>query len=364
LALSCSEIFWQRIVAKPINHYYFLKYLSALNQVLEWKLERILKEGIHDYKPYSTIIRLCGETKNAALAMRVFECLEAQGIQLTTCIFNALINAFLSIGDLLSAMTLYEAMEGKNCKPDSTTYDAFISAFSQLGSGHAMMNWYLAAKNAGFTPSIQAFESLITGFVRLNMLDEANMMLEEMISFEIKPNSTILEAKLEMLCRRNEADLVRDFVKCASNGNWELDDGMVRKLARTSLDGGDTNEMEELLALIQKGAHLSSETQAQLHSGIIKSYAQADRLIDMENAFCRMLDKGLVFMCPEDVEAVICCYFRHKDFDRLDCFLNRIQSLFKLTKPTYDILVAGYRRFGLQERLDSTINNMRKAGFA
>jgi hypothetical protein len=166
----------------------------------------------------------------------------------------------------------------------------------------------------------------------------------------IGPNGTILEAKLEMLCRRNEADLVRDFVKCASNGNWELDDGMARKLARTSLDGGDADEMEELLA--------------QLHSGIIKSYAQADRLVDMENAICRMLDKGLMFMCPEDVEAVICCYFRQKDFDGLDCFLNRIQSLFKLTKSTYDILVAGCRRFGLQERLDSTINNMRKAGFA
>jgi hypothetical protein len=84
----------------------------------------------------------------------------------------------------------------------------------------------------------------------------------------------------------------------------------------------------------------------------------------MEHAICRMLDNGLMFTCPEDVEAVICCYFRHKDFDRLDSFLNGIQSLFKLSRSTYDILVAGYRRFGLQERFDSTIKNMRRAGFA
>ncbi|GJN30349.1 hypothetical protein PR202_gb18645 [Eleusine coracana subsp. coracana] len=359
VALATDIFLRHKLKETPMRHWIFF----ALNQVLEWKLEKLLKERIHDCKPYSTIIRFCGETRNATLAMRVFECMEAQGIQLNTGIFNALINAFLSVGDLLSAITLYESMESiENCKPDSTTYDAFISAFSLLGSGHAMMNWYLVAKNAGFTPSTQTFECLITGFVRLNMLDDAETMFKEMISFEIKPNNTILEAKLEMLCRRKEANLVREFFKYASDGKWELNDATVKRLTRAILDGGDVDEMEELLALIQKEAHVSSETQ--LHSGIIKSYAKADRLADMERAIWRMLDNGTIFLCLEDVEAVICCYFRHKNFDRLDLFLNRIQSLFNLTRSTYDILVAGYRRFGLHERLDSTVNDMKKAGFA
>ncbi|TVU48316.1 hypothetical protein EJB05_07949, partial [Eragrostis curvula] len=352
--------FWEPLAAALLR----ASYPAKANLVLEWKLEKLLKEGIRDCKPYSTIIRFCSETRNAVLAMRAIERMETKGIQLNTGIFNALVNAFLSVGDLLSAITLYETMQGMdNCKPDSTTYDAFISAFSLLGSGHPMMSWYLAAKNSGFTPSIQAFESLITGFVRLNMLDDAEMVFKEMISFEIKPNNTIMEARIEMLYKKNAANLVRDFVKCARDGKWELNGATVERLTRTLLNGGDVDEMEQLLSLIQKGTHLSSETQ--LHCAIIKSYAKADRLADMEHAICRMLDDGLTFMmCPEDVEAVICCYFRHKDFDRLDLFLNRIQSSFKLTKSTYDILVAGYRKFGLHERLDSTINDMRKSGFA
>lgn len=193
----------------------------TLNQVFEWKLEKLLKEGVHNCEPYSTIIRFCEDTRNAALAMKVFECVEAQGIQLNTGIFNSLVNAFLSVGDLLAAMTLYETMEGiEHCKPDSATYGAFISAFSKLGSGHAMMSWYLAAKNAGLTPSIQAFESLITGFVRLNRLDDAEMVFEEMDSFEIKPNLAILEAKLEMLSRTKEASRVKKLIKSVSGGNW------------------------------------------------------------------------------------------------------------------------------------------------
>ncbi|PUZ42742.1 hypothetical protein GQ55_9G607000 [Panicum hallii var. hallii] len=330
--------------------------------VLEWKLEKLLKEEIHDCEPYSTIIRFCAQTRNAALAMRVFECVEVQGIRLNTGIFNALVNTFLSVGDLLSAMTSYETMEGiEGCKPDSTTYDAFISAFSVLGSGHAMITWYIAAKNAGFTPSIQVFESLITGFVRLNMLDDAKMAFEDMISLGVKPSSAILEANLEMLSRKKEVNTVRDFLKRVSDGDWELNKATVERLMRVCLDKGDIDEMEQLFALIQKGTHLSSATQ--LHQGIIRFYAKADRLADLEDAICRMLDNGAMFMCPEDVEVIICSYFRHKEFDRLDLFLNRIRSFLKLNRSTYDILVAGYRKFDLHERLDSTINDMRQAGF-
>ncbi|KAL6902390.1 hypothetical protein ACP4OV_005266 [Aristida adscensionis] len=310
--------------------------------VLEWRLEKLLKEGIHDCEPYSTIIRFCGETKNATLAMRVFVNVEAQGIHLNTGICNALIKAFLSVGDLLSAMTVYETMEGmEESKPDSITYDAFISAFSLLGSGHAMMSWYLAAKNVGFTPSIQAFESLITGFVRLNMLDDAETVFQDMISFEIKPSSAILEAKLEMLSRRKEANTVREFLKLITEGNWELNDATIKRLTLLCLDGGKVDEMEQLLALIQNGTHLSSVVQ--LHCGMVRFYAKSGILEDMDRAICRMLDDGVISMCPEDVEVIICSYFHHKEFDRLDLFLNRIQGLFKLSRSTYDILVAGYQ---------------------
>lgn len=136
----------------------------------------------------------------------------------------------------------------------------------------------------------------------------------------------------------------------------------VERLTRLCLDGGEVDAMEQLLALIQTGVHLRSLTQ--LHCGIIRFYASADRLRDMEHAICRMLDNGMIFMRPEDVEAVICSYFRHKDFDRLDLFLTRIRILYKLTRSTYDILIAGYRRFDLQGRLVSTVKDMREAGFA
>ncbi|KAF7050324.1 hypothetical protein CFC21_058715 [Triticum aestivum] len=358
--------FWEPLAAALLRASYPAKahLVSSSYPVLEWKLEKLLMEGVnsHNCEPYLTLIRFCGKTRNAALAMRVFECAEAQGIQLNTGIFNALINTFLSVGDLLAAVTLYETMEGiEDSKPDRATYDAFISAFSRLRSGDAMMSWYLAAKNAGFVPGIQAFESLIVGFVLLNKLDDAELVFEEMVSFEMKPTCTV-EAKLEVLPRTEEVNRVNSFIKLVSDGNWELNKALVDRLTRLCLDGGEADVMEQLLALIQKEAHFSSVTQ--LHCGIIRFYASADLLSDMEHAIDRMLDDGMMFLCPEDVEAVICSYFRHKAFDRLEIFLNRIRSLYMLTRSSYDILVAGFRRFDLNQRLEATIKDMREAGFA
>uniref|UniRef100_A0A0D9VPT1 PROP1-like PPR domain-containing protein n=1 Tax=Leersia perrieri TaxID=77586 RepID=A0A0D9VPT1_9ORYZ len=329
--------------------------------VLEWKLEKLVKEGIRDCEPYSVILRFCRQTKNVEFAVKVFECVEELGIQLNTGIFNALIYAFLSVGDLLAATTLYETMgDMEDCKPNSSTYDAFICAFSRLGSGHAMMSWYLAAKDAGFTPSIKTFESLITGFVKLNRLDDADAVFEEMFCFEIRPNSAILEAKLELLSRRKDPNRVKVFMELVSDGHHVLTEGTVERLTRLCLYEDKIDELDQLLSLVQ-GMHLGSLTK--LHCGIIRFYGNADRLSDMEHAIIRMLDNGMIFACSEDVEVVICSYFRHKDFNRLDLFLNRIRSLYKLTRSTYDMLIAGYQRFNLHAKLDATVKNMREAGF-
>jgi hypothetical protein len=111
------------------------------------------------------------------------------------------------------------------------------------------------------------------------MLDDAKMAFEDMISLGVKPSSAILEANLEVLSRKKEVSTVRDFLKRVSDGNWELNKATVERLMRMCLDKGDIDEMEQLFALIQKGTHLSSA--AQLHQGIIRFYAKADRLADL-----------------------------------------------------------------------------------
>jgi hypothetical protein len=68
------------------------------------------------------------------------------------------------------------------------------------------------------------------------------------------------------------------------------------------------------------------------------------------------------FKSPSDVEKVISSYFRQEAYERLDLFLEHIKSYYKLTRSTYDLLVAGYRRVGLMEKLNLLMEDMKLAG--
>ncbi|XP_010932762.1 pentatricopeptide repeat-containing protein At2g30780 isoform X2 [Elaeis guineensis] len=331
--------------------------------VLEWKLDKLCKEGMQDWIPYSRLIYFCGKLGNIPFAMRVFTTMEAQGIRTNTCTFNALLTSCLSIGNAVTALSLFEIMERtENCKPDLATYNAFVSMYSEYGDGHSMVSWYMAGKKAGFSPNIQTYESIITGFIRLEKYDDADWFYKEMMSNEILPNLTILESKLEGLCKQKDMHGLKEFLKFVLDGGWELSEPMAEKLARIYMDFGMVKEMEQLLGLIKPT--LNVDILSQIHCGIIRLYALSDSLDDMEYSVGRMLKAGMIFTCPEDVEAVISSYFRQKAFTRLDLFLDRIRCSYKLAKSTYDLLVSGYRKFHLHERLGLIVKDMKNVGYA
>jgi pentatricopeptide repeat protein len=337
-------------------------YLSG--QVLEWRLEKMLEENVRDHDSFSELMYLCGKVQNLPLAMRVFTSMEAHGVKPTSSLFNSLINACLSSGNVMTAHSLFEIMESsEGYKPNSDTYDAFISGFSKLGNADAMQAWYSAKKAAGFSADLQTYESLISGFVRARKYDSADNLYEVMIVSGVMPNIPILESMLEGLCKRRSFDQVKEFLKFVLDGGWEISGRMAERLVRFYVEVRTVEDMEELLVTLMN-ANQASKILSWVHCGIIRMYAISDRLDDVEYSVGRMLKQGLSFNCPDDVEKVICSYFRRAAYDRLDLFLEHIKGYYVLTRSTYDLLIAGYRRAGLSENLDLVMKHMQSAGLS
>uniref|UniRef100_A0A2N9FVV7 Pentacotripeptide-repeat region of PRORP domain-containing protein n=1 Tax=Fagus sylvatica TaxID=28930 RepID=A0A2N9FVV7_FAGSY len=304
-------------------------YLSG--QVLEWRLEKMLEENVRDHDSFSELMYLCGKVQNLPLAMRVFTSMEAHGVKPTSSLFNSLINACLSSGNVMTAHSLFEIMESsEGYKPNSDTYDAFISGFSKLGNADAMQAWYSAKKAAGFSADLQTYESLISGFG---------------------------------FASRRSFDQVKEFLKFVLDGGWEISGQMAERLVRFYVEVGTVEDMEELLVTLMN-ANQASKILSWVHCGIIRMYAISDRLDDVEYSVGRMLKRGFSFNCPDDVEKVICSYFRRAAYDRLDLFLEHIKGYYVLTRSTYDLLIAGYRRAGLSENLDLVMKHMQSAGLS
>ncbi|KAG6643967.1 hypothetical protein CIPAW_08G023300 [Carya illinoinensis] len=332
--------------------------------VLEWRLEKMLKDNVRDHDSFSELMSLCGKVQSLPLAMRVFTSMEAHGVKPTSSVFNSLIHACLSSGNLLTAQSLFEMMErSEGYKPNSETYDAFIFVFSKWGNAAAMQAWYSAKKAAGFSADIQTYESLISGFVKGRNYDGADKLFEEMKVSGIMPNIAILDNMLEVLCKRRSFGQVKEFINFVLDGEREISSRMAERLMKFYVEVGTVDDMEELLVTLMN-ANQISEILSRVHSAIIGMYAMQDRLGDVEHSVDRMLKLDLSFNSPDDVEKVICSYFRRAAYDRLDVFLERIKGYYVPRRSTYDLLIAGYRRAGLSEKLDIVIKHMKSTGLS
>ncbi|KAE8661189.1 hypothetical protein F3Y22_tig00116937pilonHSYRG00046 [Hibiscus syriacus] len=330
--------------------------------VLEWKLEKMLKENEGDYDQYFYIMSLCAKIRNVSLAMHVFTSMEVHGIKPTTSIFNSFIHACLSSNDLLTALSLFEIMaSSESYKPNEETYETFITGFSSLGYVDAMKSWYSAKKASGYCATLQTYDSLISGCSRSRDFDGVDRFYEEMTLKGMMPSETILENLLEGFCRRRRFNHVKEFLKSCLEAGQEISPKMAEKVVGLYLRHGKVEEMEDLLlTVVESGQDVA--VLSHVNSGIITMYAALNRLDDVEYSVGRLLKQGLLFRCADDVEKVICCYFREEAYERLDLFLERIKGSHKLTKSTYDLLVAGYRRAGLSQRLHWVIKDMELAG--
>jgi pentatricopeptide repeat protein len=324
----------------------------------------MLEENVRDHDSFSELMYLCGMVQNVPLAMRVFTSMEGHGVRPTSSVFNSLIHACLSSGNVMTAQSLFEIMESsEGYKPNSETYDAFISTFSNLGNADAMQAWYSAKIAAGFSADLQTYESLILGFVKAEKYDSADKLYEEMMASGVIPNIPILDNMLEGLCKRSSVCQVKEFLSSVLDVGYEISGQMAERLVRLYVEMGTVEDMDELLVTLTNANQLS-EFLSRVHCGIIRKYAMLDRLDDVEYSVGRMLKQGSSFNSPDDVEKVICSYFRRAAFDRLDLFLEHIKGYYELRRSTYDLLIAGYQRAGLSEKVDTVIKQMKSAGLS
>ncbi|CAN1218678.1 Beta-adaptin-like protein A [Linum perenne] len=325
---------------------------------LEWRLERMLKDNEKDHSRYSSLISLCATIRNVPLAMSVFTSMEACGINPTASVFNSLIHTCLSSSDVMTSLSLFEVMESsERFRPDSQTFDTFISGFSNLRDTDKMRAWYQAKRDAGFSANLLNFESLVFCFVKVKDFNSADFFYQEMMALGIVPSLKVLDCVLDGLCKRKNCDRVMEFVKFMLECRFEISGTSVDKVVKLYSELEKADKMEELLDTLMEFNQVG-EALLQVHCGIIRLYATLDRLDEVEYSVGKMMSQGMSFSSPGDVEKVISAYFRQEAYDRLELFLEHVKRYYKLSRSTHDLLVAGYRRAGLTEKLESVVKDM------
>lgn len=336
---------------------------NRVQQVLEWKMEKLLKESNRDPREWARQICLAGRVNNIQLAVKAFTIMELQQIKPNATVFNSLIYAYGFSNQIARALSLFEVMERtEDCRPTLVTYNTILSIYSHLGDPHNLQTWHEVCKRAGFSPNADTFKYLIVGFMRAERYDLMDLSFKEMISCGVTPSMTTLEAVMEGFCKKGLIDRMKATFKFIMEEGWTMNENIVRNMFQVYAKLRRVADMEEVLGMVKtlENSQLISE----IHNKIVKAYALSGELDDVEFSVGRMLQNGAIFSCPNVVEAIISCYFRHKAYNRLELFLNRIKEVYKLAYTTYDLLLTEYSKAGQYEKLQAVVERMKEVGFS
>ncbi|KAJ4975938.1 hypothetical protein NE237_001044 [Protea cynaroides] len=172
-------------------------------------LEQMQKLGspvIHDLSKFFSFLVEKGGRELTAL--QVFKELKAKGYSSVT-IYNILIGAFHSTGDVKEALSLFNEMNNSEVRLDSSTYSTIIPCFVEIGDIKEACLCYNKMNEMSCAPTVAAYVSLVKGLCKIGEIDAALLLVRDCLAsvtsgpMEFKYSLTVLHA-----CKSGNADKV------------------------------------------------------------------------------------------------------------------------------------------------------------
>ncbi|XP_042498193.1 pentatricopeptide repeat-containing protein At4g20740 [Macadamia integrifolia] len=188
-------------------------------------LEQMLNLGspvIHDLPKFFSFLVEKGDRELTAL--QVFKDLKEKGYS-SVAIYNILIGALHSRGDIKEALSLFNEMKNSDVRPDSSTYSTIIPCFVEIGDLKEASVCYNKMNEISGVPTMVAYISLVKGLCKIGEIDAALLLVRDCLAsvtsgpMEFKYTLTILHA-----CKSGNADKVIEVLNEMMQQGFPPDD--------------------------------------------------------------------------------------------------------------------------------------------
>ncbi|XP_065879670.1 pentatricopeptide repeat-containing protein At3g04130, mitochondrial [Euphorbia lathyris] len=140
---------------------------------------------------YNSLIHSLGRAGKSDEAIHVFEVeMSNAGISPNTSTYNSMIAMLCHQGEELKALNLLKKMEGSMiCKPDVQTYYPLLKACLRRGQADNMLRQLLVemVKKHNLSLDVSAYKLLIHGLCKVNKIEWAYCLFEEMVGKDMTP---------------------------------------------------------------------------------------------------------------------------------------------------------------------------------
>ncbi|KAK6937523.1 Pentatricopeptide repeat [Dillenia turbinata] len=284
---------------------------SAEKVFLELKKAKI----VPDWVTFSVLTNLYIKEKLLDKAASTMKDMEKRISRRDRVAYSSLISLHTNMGDKDGIKRNWKKAKSTFNRMNDAEYTCMISSLLKLEDFNEAQNLYSEWESASGTGDSRVPNSILAAYINKNEMDEAEKFYNRIVERGIKPNYTTWELLTWGYLKKKETDKVLDSFQKAvgSVKKWDPDDKMVKEIFKILEEEGNTEGAEQLLFILKKAGHISTE----IYNMLLRTYAKAGKMplivaermasdkVELDEETQRLI-KLTSKMCISEVSSNIC----------------------------------------------------------
>jgi len=234
--------------------------------------ERKEKEEV-DVSKHVAMMRARSREQDLEGAMQVFRKLQSSGVQLTSLVYNALLDSCVQCGKVNVALQHFNEMKELGFV-DVVSYNTLLKAYLKIGQIHKARSLLKEMAENDIQANQVTYNEMLNALVSTKDRKEMWALVREMNAIGMKPNSVTCSIILKSLTAHSATDDVRQAMALIDNLQEDMDEVLFASVVEACVRVGQLDLLSSKLQQYASFGGLAGLT-APTYGSMIKAYGRA-----------------------------------------------------------------------------------------
>merc|ERR1719305_2227487 len=226
-----------------------------------------------DVSKHVAMMRARSKEHDLEGAMQVFRKLQSSGVQLTSLVYNALLDSCVQCGKVNVALQHFNEMKELGFV-DVVSYNTLLKAYLKTGQIHKARSLLKEMAENDIQANQVTYNEMLNALVSTKDRKEMWALVREMNAIGMKPNSVTCSIILKSLTAHSATDDVRQAMALIDNMNEEMDEVLFASVVEACVRVGQLDLLSSKLQQYASFGGLAGLT-APTYGSMIKAYGRA-----------------------------------------------------------------------------------------
>merc|ERR1719420_664874 len=326
--------------------------------------ERKEKEEV-DISKHVAMIRARSKEHDLEGAMQVFRKLQSSGVQLTSLVYNALLDSCVQCGKVNVALQHFNEMKELGFV-DVVSYNTLLKAYLKIGQIHKARSLLKEMAESDIQANQVTYNEMLNALVSTKDRKEMWALVREMNAIGMKPNSVTCSIILKSLTAHSATDDVRQAMALIDNLQEDMDEVLFASVVEACVRVGQLDLLSSKLQQYASVGGLAGLT-APTYGSMIKAYGRARDIERVRELWREMRRRhvtptSITLGCM--VDALVNNGMQEEAFELVREIREESEFADILNTVIYSTLLKGFAQTRQPGRVQEVFDEMKQMGIA